>query len=179
VNCRINPQKATQAAARLIQASGGSTEYLRLIKLAYLADRESIIKRGVPIFGGTYFVMRKGPAISELMDFAKARNAPDWKGLISPRFGHLMKLESTPSFDLLSETEVEILDSTVVAHSNQTTDELVHWCHDNCPEVEKIIFGRREISIEKILSSGHVPEEQAAEVVSELRSMEKLGALLN
>ena len=160
--------------------SSGSIEYLRMIKLAYLSDRESIIKRGIPIVGGRYFSMHKGPSISELMDFVKAQNAPGWKKLISARVGHVVTLNDHPDFDLLSESEMEILDSVVAQHASQTTEELVHWCHDNCPEVEKVLpFNRRPISIEKILSSEHVPKEKAAEVVSELESLEKLDALLN
>ena len=124
--------------------------------------------------------MRKGPAISELMDFVKAQNAPGWKELISPRIGHNLQLKNHFSVDLLSERELEILDAVVSEHASRTTDELIHWCHDNCPEVEKVLpFSRRPISIEKILSSEHIPADQAAGVVSELESLEKLSALLN
>ena len=180
MNCKIHPRKAPQVAARLIQKSGGAIEYLRMVKLAYLADRVSLLNRGIPILGGKYFSMRKGPSISELMDFVKARNAPGWKELISPRIGHDLQLKSSPIFDSLSESELEILDAVVAQHASKTTDELVHWCHENCPELEKVpFFGRKEISIEKILSSENIPTEQASEVVSDLQSLEKLAALLN
>jgi uncharacterized phage-associated protein len=180
MNCKIDPRKATQVAARLIQKSGGTVEYLRLVKLAYLADRESLVKRGIPILGGRYFSMRKGPSVSELMNFVNRQNAPGWKETISRRVGNELKLKHSPDFDLLSEREIEILDSIVAKHSSLTTDELVLWCHDNCPEVEKVaFFARREISIEKILSSEHIPDQQATEVVSELESLEKLDAILN
>lgn len=180
VNCKIDPRKATQVAARLIQKSGGTIEYLRLIKLAYLTDRTSIVKRGIPIVGGKYFSMRKGPTISELMDFVNARNAPEWKSLISPLKWHDLTLTGSPSLDSLSESELEIIDSVVAQHASKTTEELTKWCHDNCPEFETVhFFGRKEISIENILSSENVPSEQAANVVSELRSLEKLDALLN
>jgi hypothetical protein len=180
VNCKIDARKATEVAARLIQRSGGKVEYLRLIKLAYLADRTSLLKRGIPILGGKYFNMRKGPSISELMDFVNQQNAPNWRELISRRMGNDVELKNSPVFNFLSEREIEVLDAVVAQHASKTTDELVHWCHEHCPELKKVpFFRRREISIEEILSSEHVPQEQATEVVSELKSLERLGALLN
>ena len=180
MNSKIDPRKATQIAARLIHKSGGSIEYLRMVKLAYLADRKSLLRRGIPILGGQYFSMRKGPSISELMDFVKAQNAPGWRELISPRVGHDLKLKDHPMFDLLSERELEILDSVVEEHASQTTEELVRWCHEECPEVERVLpFARKRISIESILSKSHVNPDTATKVVSELESLEKLDALLS
>ena len=46
MNFPVNGEKAVQAAARLIEQSGHPIDYLRLCKLAYLADRRSILVRG-------------------------------------------------------------------------------------------------------------------------------------
>lgn len=180
MNCKIDARKTTQVVARLIQKSGEPLDYLRMIKLVYLAERESLLKRGIPIVGGQYFSMNKGPAISELMDFVQTRNAPGWKELISPRMGNDLKLKASPTFESLSAREVEILDSTMAAHATKTTEELVEWCHKNCSETEEVpLGGRNDISIESILSAGKIPADQIAKVVSELESMENLDALLS
>ena len=109
-------KKATQAVARLIQRSGAPIDYLRLVKLVYLADRRSIIDRGIPIVGGQYYSMRKGPAIGEVMDFVNRRNAPHWKEIISPRFGNEVRLAGVPDFGTLSGSELDILDGVVTEH---------------------------------------------------------------
>ena len=38
----FNEAKATEAAARLLEKSGGKMKYLQLIKLLYFADREAL-----------------------------------------------------------------------------------------------------------------------------------------
>ena len=179
MNCKTHPRKATQAVARLIQKSGGKIEYLRLAKLSYLADRESLIKRGIPITGGTYFSMKKGPVISEILNFVLRRNAPGWKEMISPNRANMLTLEGEPSFDSLSPRELEILDAIVARHEQLSTDELVQWCHDNCAEIVDVPAGRREgIEIESIFVAEHIPTERITAVVGELESLEKLDALL-
>jgi uncharacterized phage-associated protein len=179
VNCKTHPRKATQAVARLIQKSGGKIEYLRLAKLSYLSDRESLVKRGIPITGGTYFSMNKGPVISEILNFVRQRNAPGWKETISPDRAHILSLEAEPAYDSLSKSELDILDAIVARHAHMTTEELVQWCHDNCAEIVHVPIGRRKgIEIESIFEAEHVPTERITAVVSELESLEKLDALL-
>src|SRR4051812_9596906 len=50
----FNEQKATQAAARLLELRGGRISYLKLIKLLYLADREALLQWGRPITTDSY-----------------------------------------------------------------------------------------------------------------------------
>jgi uncharacterized phage-associated protein len=163
--------------ARILQRSGGKTSYLRLVKLVYLADRESIVKRGIPIAGGSYFLMRKGPVIGEIMNFAKQRNAPNWRETISVRRGHEIALKTIPTFHLLSPRELQIVDEVVAQHAHQDVDELVQWCHDNCPEVENVTAGRREISIEQILSAERLSPDRIQTTVKDLESLEGLTSL--
>ena len=139
--------------ARLIQQSGGPIDYLRMIKLVYLADRESIKKIGLPIVGGTYYSMNKGPAVSEVMDFVRDRTAPGWKHSISFRLGNEIRLATeSPDSDWLSPFEIEVLDSVVGEHRGRTTLELVDWCHKNCAEYREVATGRRvPIPVEDIL----------------------------
>ena len=172
-------KKATQAVARLIEKSGGPIDYLRASKLIYLADRQSILKRGVPIVGGRYFSMRQGPVISEVMDFVKSQNAPEWKSTISPRHGHELRLVCTPSTRALSQAELVILDSVVTEHAQRTTEELVEWCHKNCPEYEPVSgSGRKPITVESILKAVGKTQKQIRKVVDEALEIQELNAML-
>lgn len=173
-------KKSTQAVARLIEKSGGPIDYLRLSKLIYLADRESILQRGIPIVGGHYFSMRKGPTISEVMNFVNRRTAPDWKETISPRFGNEIRLISKPpQYGAISESELGILDKIAMDHSAQTTDELVEWCHKNCPEYEDVPPSQRKpIDVESILKGANRSAKKILKLVQEAKEIEELDALL-
>ena len=179
VNFPIQSKKATQAFARLIERSGGPVDYLRLAKLMYLADRESIRTRGIPIVGGHYYSMRKGPTIGEVMDFVGKRNAPGWKSVISPRFGNEIRLQGKPDFGALSESELEILDATLQSHSARTTEELVTWCHKHCQEYEQVPpRGRKTIAVESILKAVGSSQKRIQRLIREAESLAKLDEML-
>jgi len=179
VNFPVNERKATDAIARLIERSGKDVDYLRVVKLIYLADRESILKRGIPIVGGKYFSMWMGPVISEVMDFVKQRNAPHWKEVISPLHGNALNLVGGTHYDSLTSSEIEILDFIVERFSALSTEDLVEWCHENCPEYEKVApKGRKPIAIETMLKAERKRPETIAKLVARARELTELNAIL-
>jgi uncharacterized phage-associated protein len=179
VNFPNQAKKATQAVARLIEKSGAPIDYLRLSKLVYLADRQSILDRGLPIVGGHYFSMSKGPTISEVMDFVNQRNAPQWKEMISPLYGHEIRIKGKPTYGALSQSELNILDSVVTQHAQSTTEELVDWCHQNCPEYEEVPRGKRKpIHVESILKGAKKGTKQIQKILQEAAEIEEMDKLL-
>jgi uncharacterized phage-associated protein len=179
MNFPVDGRKSTDAVARLIEKSGSKVDYLRICKLIYLADRKSIVERGVPIVGGKYFSMRKGPTIGEIMGFVNSRNAPFWKEYIQARRGNSLSLRAVPGYGTLSSSEMEILDSVVQEHSQMSTEKLVEWCHDHCSEYQRVIFGRKNISVESILKAEGKSEEKIERIVKEAESTARLDALLS
>jgi len=67
----FDEKKAVAAAGVLLVHSGGRMNYLRLIKLLYIADRRSLANRGRPIVGGRYVSMPLGPVLSEVLNLVK------------------------------------------------------------------------------------------------------------
>ena len=123
--------------------------------------------------------MRKGPTISEVMDFVKYRTAPEWKETISPRHGHEVNLQGSPSFSSLSQSELEILDSVVLQHAERSTEDLVEWCHENCPEYEKVRQdARKPIEVESILVGASKSADQIQKVIQDAAEIEELNGLL-
>lgn len=171
-------RKATDAVARLIEKCGGEADYLRIIKLIYLADRKSILTRGIPIVGGRYFSMKRGPVIGEVMGFVNCRNAPRWKGFISARKGNVINLTAIPKYESLTESELEILDSVVKEHTTRSTDELVTWCHKHCPEYEHVDSGRKVIELESILKKERIPSIQIQRISERAAQLSDLKAVL-
>ena len=64
-------EKITHMAAYLIRALGGRASRLQLLKLMYLADRQSFDDRGHSISGDRFVAMKQGPVLSNAYDFMK------------------------------------------------------------------------------------------------------------
>jgi len=85
-------RKAAQAGAQLLKLHGGRMNYMVLIKLLYLADRQMLLDTGYPITGDKMVSMPHGPVLSRIYDSINAR------GLGEPG-------ESTPWFEYVSEPQ--------------------------------------------------------------------------
>src|ERR1039458_10342675 len=64
----FDERKAAQAAALLLSRHGGHLNYMKLIKLLYLADRRALIARGLSITGDRMVAMKNGPVLSAILD---------------------------------------------------------------------------------------------------------------
>jgi uncharacterized phage-associated protein len=80
-------EKATQAAARLLQLVGGKLNHMKLIKLLYVADRRALLRFGRPITFDWYVSMPHGPVLSFTLDKINDSAPPDgtsyWHRVIS------------------------------------------------------------------------------------------------
>src|SRR6266480_2169456 len=72
----FDPLKAAQAASVLLKEEGGRMSRLRLLKLLYIADRESIAETLRPITGDEVVAMDHGPVLSMTYRFICRRQAP-------------------------------------------------------------------------------------------------------
>ena len=108
---RLNKDRATQAAGVLLRyASNGQMTRLRLLKLLYIADRESLRDKGRPITGDRIVAMDHGPVLSGIYDMIKNTHADpgSWAVHIRSR-GIDVILESNPGVGSLSRYEVQKL----------------------------------------------------------------------
>jgi uncharacterized phage-associated protein len=74
-------KKAAQVAATLLRlAPKQRMNYYRLLKLLYIADRESVRETGRPIIGGRVVAMERGPLHSTILDLIKGVDceSPTW-----------------------------------------------------------------------------------------------------
>lgn len=65
----FDERKAAQAAAFLLHKAGGRLPLLKLMKLLYLSERESLQKYGDTITGDTFVSMPNGPVLSMTLNF--------------------------------------------------------------------------------------------------------------
>jgi uncharacterized phage-associated protein len=106
----FNQRKATEIAAFFLTQAGGSMEYLKLLKLMYLAERESFARYGHSITYDLFYSMKNGPVMGKTYDLIKSRNdcGEFWWEYISIEGYRACLISSIPS-DTLSEVEKAIL----------------------------------------------------------------------
>jgi uncharacterized phage-associated protein len=104
--------------------------YMRLLKLLYIAERESIRLTGRPITGDSLAAMKQGPVLSNLLNLMKGSDlrSPEWARFIH-RDEYKVRLIEEPGQGRLSRFEIETLER--VAEENRSRDEwaLVEYTH--------------------------------------------------
>ena len=63
----FDEQRSTQAVAVLLEHAGGEENYTKLLKLLYLADRQSLLETGELITGSALVAMKLGPLSSDVL----------------------------------------------------------------------------------------------------------------
>lgn len=124
--------KATvEAAAFLLRKSpNNSASYFRLLKLLYLADRESINQVGRPITGDRPFAFDHGPSLSRLLNIVNDQEpeSPFWARFIA-RDGFTLSFREEPGNLSLAPFELDILSKVIDEHRNRHDWQLSDWTH--------------------------------------------------
>lgn len=108
---KFNQRKSIQAVAFLLKQKHTRTDnYMRLLKLLYIADRESLEETGRPITGDRFVAMKKGPTLSHLLDLVKQRSydSSEWDKYIELN-GYEITLAQDPGNDKLCRYDVDKL----------------------------------------------------------------------
>lgn len=137
IRVRFDIQKKIQAAALLARLEGGRVDRVRLLKLLYIADRDSLAERGIPIIGGRVAALDNGPLHCDVYSMIKSEGehdaeveaAREW-GVIFKNDNHSIVLKTDPEILDLSEFEVEKLTDAWDRHKDLDTWELVEKTHE-------------------------------------------------
>ncbi|MDO5565869.1 MAG: Panacea domain-containing protein [Planctomycetia bacterium] len=152
--------RALQAAAYLLQKMpNGTMDYMRLIKLLYIAERDYLGRYGEMITGDKVVAMPYGPVLSRTLDIIKETGNADrdeieaWKRHIR-RDSMNLTLVVDPGNGLLNRAIEEILDAVHERFKNEDVWGIVEDTHffpewlDNKPGAKS---RSNPISIESIL----------------------------
>ncbi len=149
---------------------------LRLMKLLYLAERESIFELGASFTGARLRSLPNGPVLSEFLGLMKGEmSASIWSDnfIFVPRSGadsnHVVLKGNIDPSNYLSEAEMEILESIWAKHKEKDKWALVDLTHE-FPEWDKSVSIKnasvrsKAISIKDILIRGYnmQPEDAAS-----------------
>ncbi|MEK7288255.1 MAG: Panacea domain-containing protein [Elusimicrobiota bacterium] len=136
-------EKFVAALAYLIKKCGPMTK-LKIAKLLYLLDRRHFNLHGRPVLGDRYIRMDLGPApslsvnlLNELEEEGKFKISPKCEGKTISRFFKAdatkkyppISLREEPSYEVLSESEIEALDWLAAKYGDKEASALVDITH--------------------------------------------------
>jgi uncharacterized phage-associated protein len=174
VKPRFHEEKATQVAALLLRERGGRMNYMKLLKLMYLADREALQRWGRPITFDAYVSMRNGPVLSRTYSLISGDVAPDdgsyWSECISPPDGYEVALLWDCPTSHLSEAEIDLLHEVFGTFGHRNRWALVDYSH-TLPEWTDPGDSALPIDYADVLSAGGRSEAEVAEIVAELEEL--------
>lgn len=135
----FSDEKVAQMSAYFLRKRGGRMSYMKLIKLLYLADRESLKQIGESISADHHYSMKHGPVLSQTLDLINGRIQSDiWTSWIAAESNHEVSLKKNKlnrdSFDELSDFEIDILDQVWSKFGNEKRWDLVDITHEQLPE---------------------------------------------
>lgn len=81
---------------------------LQLVKLLFFADREHLARYGRPIAGGPYCALKYGPVCSEFLNDLNNPTSP--LSAFVKTSGHDLRAESAFNEEILSESDIEVLE---------------------------------------------------------------------
>ncbi|TCW09237.1 uncharacterized protein DUF4065 [Raoultella sp. BIGb0138] len=136
----FSEEKVAQMAAYLLSKDGGRMAYLKLIKLLYLSDRQSMGVYGESISGDRFVAMKHGPVLSQTYDLVKngGEDENGWNHWIRGAENYEIELKpmvvSVEDLDELSEADIEILDSIMAEFGHMSKYQIRDFTHDHCAE---------------------------------------------
>lgn len=152
---------------------------IRLVKLLYIADRESLKEFGDPITDDEIYAMKEGPAGTNIVK--QLGKGAEWREYIKKKGEYGLELVQDPGRDLLSEVEFNKLTEIAQNYKDDRTWEIVESTHDfeeyvkNDPhqDPEK---GSKPIPFEDILDSLGLSdfEREYKEMKNEYKAMEEI-----
>ena len=151
------PKIVQEVGVLLEAAPEGRYNYTRILKLIYLADRESLSEVGHPISGDRPAVLPFGPVPSTTCDLAResgyaSEELTEYWAKYFEQVGKELVLKEVPGTGHLSDYEVERLRSLFDEHKEKTLGQLFDFVGE-LPEVKKnkIPGSSRTIPLDDIL----------------------------
>jgi uncharacterized phage-associated protein len=134
----LKVDKTIQAIGVLFRADRVKRmNYMRLLKLLYIADRESLQETGRPITGGAIVAMERGPVLEEVYDLIRGqhREMPLWSEFLQ-KDRYDLQLLKDPDVGKLSRFEIAKLQQLAKRYEDDDEWALSRLTHD-FPEWQK------------------------------------------
>ncbi|MCW1916346.1 Panacea domain-containing protein [Luteolibacter sp. GHJ8] len=171
-------QRLADVAGYILTNLGGSAEYIKLLKLMYIADRESFRENQTAITGDHYVSMNQGPVLSIAYNFIRGNvNGEIWNSLFQT-VGFGICLKSTPPEPGFSKADRKVLDRVMAEFGSWDKWKLVDLTH-TFPEWEFPNGSSTAITLENLLKGAGFENDVAAAIASEELGMQAMDRLFS
>lgn len=188
----FNERKAAQVAAFFLhkgtppalRAVGWRQrmKLIKLMKLMYLAERQSMQLYGEPMIGDSLYSMDHGPVLSTTLNLINGMTKSaegGWDYWISDRADHRVALKTSvddPRKELLelSDADLEILNTVWDKFGGMDAFKLAELTHQICPEWQDPKGSSIPISHEKILEACGRSEEEIEDLRARIRLQRRI-----
>jgi uncharacterized phage-associated protein len=183
----FNEQKAAQVAAWFIGQSGGVMPHLKLMKLMYLAERESMKRSGYPMMGDRLVALKHGPVLSQTLnhinDAAPSSPLTGWDSWVSDRADNqvaLVKPLCQAELDELSRADLAVLGHVWAECGHMSKYQIRDYTHrpDICPEWRNPGDSMLPIAYADVFRALGYGAEQAAEMAAEVEAQHAIDTAL-
>lgn len=127
--------KIAELAKEFLDRAGGSLHIIKLMKLLYIAERESLSLYAKPIAGDMYTSMKHGPVLLHTYDMMNGNALPQkqlvWNRFVAARQEHyIISNKASPKTSSLDNFEIEIVDSVWESFKGFDEWEIEQYTHD-------------------------------------------------
>jgi uncharacterized phage-associated protein len=140
IQSKFQIEKTIASVAFLANQGEGKLDMFLSIKILYLADKKALEGWGKSITGDKMVSMPKGPVLSTVYNLFKgigtAENLRAWNSNFGETVNNKIRLLKEANFDLLSQDEIEALESAKAEVENYAPWDVADWLHRTCPEWE-------------------------------------------
>lgn len=173
-----NERKAGQVAAYFGIKAGGAINVLKLAKLLYLAERESMKAYDEPMFFDKLVSMDHGPVTSISLNMVNGLQQSEvWPLYIIGRQGYEVLVNNglnQEDLDELSKADLVVLEALWAKFWNYTQYQIRDWTHQHCQEWENPQGSSEPIPHERVFKFlGKTEASALSEAVSIHRAVDK------
>lgn len=153
--------------------------YLKLMKLLYLADRRALIRWGRPIFYDSYVSMDYGLVLSETLDILRGIFPAElWNKAISRPSSYEVALQDDSGTGKISKAEEKLIAEIFSEFGHLNEWQLVEYTHD-LPEYQDSKGSSISIEYEKVLKAGGKSQDDINSIIEEINVIELMDETMN
>lgn len=169
---RFDIDKAAQAVGVILREEPGHRiNYMKLLKLLEIAERESLKETGNMITGDRLVAMDRGPVPSNVYNLIKGEHlgTVHWDSFIERERYHVSLGSKHPGVSRLSRFEIAKLTQVTKRHANDDEWEMVRITHefDEWKKNRPLEGSCRTIPIADVLMAVGLSDEQAKAILEE------------
>ena len=181
----FNERKVAQMAAFFLDKRGDQMSHLKLMKMLYLADRESLRVHGISMSGDCMVSMPHGPVLSmtlNLMDGDTKAQPDGWDRLVSDKANYELSLKSPiliDDLDELSKADIEILESIWDQFGKMSRWDIRDYTHEHCKEWKDPHGSSMPISFKSLFRAVGLSEAEAEAMAEQIDEQKRIDNLLS